>query len=105
MRLPRGPLADHFRRRIVPLSPTTQASSAPAPQMPNSAGVEALLARIVRRVLALLHDDDDGDADEDDPQLWAQAEATQPPLFSIPLTADELELKRRRCAFIDGFLT
>jgi hypothetical protein len=71
---------------------------------PSDEDVEALLARIVGRVFALFDDDDaDDGADEDDPQLWAQAEATQPLLFSIPLTADVLKLERRRCAFIDGY--
>jgi len=69
---------------------------------PSDADVAALLARIARRVLALIdHDDVGSGADDDDAQLWAQAEASQPPLYCIPLGADELQ--RPRCAFAEGF--
>ena len=68
---------------------------------PSDEDVELLLARIAGRVLALIVDDDSDAGDDGDLQLWAQADASQPPLFHVPLDADER--KRPRCAFVDGF--
>ncbi len=68
---------------------------------PTDDDVESLLARIARRVSALIVDDESDAGDDGDMQLWAQAEASQAPLFSIPFDADER--KRKRCAFVDGF--
>lgn len=68
---------------------------------PSDEDVESLLTRIAGRIGALIDNDDDDAGDDDDMQLWAQAEASQPPLFSIPLDADER--KRRRCSFVEGF--
>ncbi len=68
---------------------------------PTDDDVEALLTRIAARVEALIVDDEVDADDDGDMQLWAQAEASQAPLFCIPLDADER--KRRRCAFVDGF--
>jgi hypothetical protein len=69
---------------------------------PSDREVENLLARIQNRVLKLFDDDDDVQPDDEHALLaQTQLEAMRPPLYTIPLGPDEL--KRPRCAFVDGF--
>jgi len=73
---------------------------------PTDNDVAKLLQRVHARVCALIDKADQHSADEpDDSQhavISAQAEALQPPLFSIPLGPDELPY-RPLCAAGDGF--
>ena len=70
---------------------------------PSDEDVEALLVRIANRVRAAADDDDEPPPDDGTfVMATCQLEASQPPLYTIPLTEDERPYSPR-CAFYDGF--